>query len=124
MKNKTFSFNNEKETYQIFEDKKSEYSFQGESFYEIGHGFESLRGPFTRYATKSGIDGIRFPIAGIWEIDSKDYEYVDGQFILVQHKETETVAQDNKFQVPIKIIPKTVAAELISVKPLDSIDTN
>lgn len=64
----------EKQISNLTEDKKTDYIFNGENFYELGRGHAFLFGFFTECITKSGIKAWRYD-SGKWTIDGHDFTY-------------------------------------------------
>ena len=74
---------NEERGKNVSENKKSEYTFNGEDLYFVGMGHSFGMGYFNEYITKSGIVARMFHYSQKWGIGNDSYEYVDAEFVLI-----------------------------------------
>jgi hypothetical protein len=110
---------NEKIISELTEDKKSEFSFQGNYFYETGRGHAYGSGFFTGYITKTGITAWRYD-SGKWSIGSESYNYEDGEFVIIpKHPVNNEPIDWGSITFPkVKKLSGPVAHKLPSVKPI------
>jgi len=108
---------NEKIISELTEDKKSEFSFKGNYFYETGRGHAFLFGFFTSYITKTGIESWRYD-SGKWSIGDGRYDYVDGEFVLIPPPPPSEPVDWSSIEFPrVKNLTGPIAHDLVSVKP-------
>lgn len=109
---------NEKIISELTEDKKSEFSFKGNCFYETGRGHAYGLGFFSKYITKTGIEAWRYD-SGKWSIGNESYNYEDGEFVIIPKPPINNEPTDwSSITFPkIKNVTGTVAHKLPSVKP-------
>ena len=108
---------NEKIISELTEDKKSEFSFKGNYFYEIGRGHAYGLGFFSKYITKTGIEAWRYD-SGLWSIGDGRYDYVDGEFVLIPPPPPSEPVDWSSIEFPIvKNLTGPIAHKLPSVKP-------
>lgn len=108
---------NEKIISELTEDKKSEFYFQGNYFYEIGRGHAYGSGFFTSYITKTGIEAWRYD-SGRWSIGDGRYDYVDGEFVLIPPPPPSEPIDWSSIEFPrVNNIKGPIADKLISVTP-------
>ncbi len=111
---------NQEKAKSVNEDKKSEFIFNGETFYLIGRGHSFVFGFYEEYITKSAIIGQKY-ISGKWLIDSDDYEYVNNEFVLIQKQPYQKKPLDeSSFNFPTVKQVSTVllSDELSSIQPI------
>lgn len=111
---------NEKIISELTEDKKSEFSFQGNYFYETGRGHAYGLGFFTGYITKTGIEAWRYD-SGKWSIGNHDYDFENGEFVIIPKPPINNEPIDwgsITFPKVKNINAKTISEDLPSVKPI------
>ena len=102
----------------LSEDKKSDFKFKGECFYETGSGHDFVHGFFFKYVTKSKIQATDY--GGYWVIDGNDYNLKDGVFVeipKVEHKPIDWSEIKLPFVKNVKA--KTIGEDLKPVKPFE-----
>jgi hypothetical protein len=100
----------------LTEDKKSDFKFKGEYFYEIGAGHDFIHGWFLEYTTKSGIKATDYE--RYWVIGGNDYELKDNVFIeLPKVKHTPVDWSSVTFPVIKNVQAKTIGEDLTPIKP-------
>lgn len=108
---------NEKIISELTEDKKSEFSFKGNYFYETGRGHAYGLGFFSKYITKTGIEAWRYD-SGLWSIGDGRYDYVDGEFVLIPPPPPSEPVDWSSIEFPrVKNLTGPIADQLISVTP-------
>ena len=108
---------NEKIISELTEDKKSEFSFNGNYFYETGRGHAYGLGFFSKYITKTGIEAWRYD-SGLWSIGDGRYDYVDGEFVLIPPPPPSEPVDWSSIEFPrVKNLIGPIAHKLPSVKP-------
>jgi len=110
---------NEKIAFELKEEQKTEFVFNGEHLYELGRGHEFLNGFFTEYITKSAKKAWRYD-SGKWNILGDSYDYEDGNFVLIPRPEIKNEPIDwNEVVFPmVKNLSGPIADKLPSVQPL------
>jgi len=110
---------NEKIISELTEDKKSEFYFQGNHFYETGRGHAYGSGFFTGYITKTGVEAWRYD-SGKWSIGNDYYDFEDGEFIIIPKTPVNNEPIDwGSITFPkVKKLSGPVAHKLPSVKPI------
>jgi hypothetical protein len=100
----------------LTEDKKSDFKFKGEYFYEIGSGHDFIHGWFFNYVTKSGIQGTNYK--NYWVIGDAEYKLKDDVFIEIPKVETKPIDW-SEFTFPIVkgVKAKTMSEDLLPVQP-------
>ena len=108
---------NEKIISELTEDNKSEFSFNGNYFYETGRGHAYGLGFFSKYITKTGIEAWRYD-SGLWSIGDGRYDYVDGEFVLIPPPPPSEPVDWSSIEFPrVKNLTGPIAHKLPSVKP-------
>lgn len=113
---------NEERGRNVSENKKSEYTFNGQDLYFVGMGHAFGMGYFNEYITKSGIVARLFHYSLKWNIGNDKYEYVDGEFVLIPPTPVSDTPIDwESIQFPrVKNMTGPIADEIISVQPKDN----
>jgi hypothetical protein len=100
----------------LSEDKKSDFKFKGEYFYEIGSGHDFVHGFFMKYVTKKGVQATDY--SSYWVINGGDYNLKDGVFIETPKVEAKPIDwSEVKLPIVKNVKSKTIGEDLESVKP-------
>lgn len=112
-----------KQISELVEEQKSEFTYNGQSLYKLGSGHCFVRGFFTEYITKTGINA-KYYVYGSWYINGEKHDYVNCEFIKTPKIERNSNPNPidfksflSSFPAIKNIKPKTLAEDLISVKP-------
>lgn len=103
----------------LTDDQKTEIVFEGEILYFIGTGHGYFEGFYYSYITKTGVYATQY-LEGYWTIGSNDYNYVEGEFVLIPKEEYVPSKVDfSKIKMPImKISARTIADDITPVAPI------
>lgn len=109
-------YETEKQISELTEDKKTNFIFDGQNFYELGNGHDFCYGFFTEYLTKCGIRG-RYYLSGKWMINNDWYNFINDEFIIIRQETRNIAKTDFTFPVIKNVNAKLLSDDLISINP-------
>jgi len=109
----------EKQISELIDDKKTDFIFNEQPFYELGGGHDFCYGFFTEYLTKNGIRGRHYA-SGKWNINNDWYNFINHDFVIIEQTTTNITPTDFNnmaFSVIKNVNAKLLTDYLVEIKP-------